>query len=66
MIIFASMQFDPEAAKDIDGLNWPDVTILKAEMNKDLRYQDLKKKRSSNESFWLMGQPKKIKIKNTS
>ena len=57
MIIFASMQFDPEAAKDIDGLNWPDVTILKAEMNKDLLTQDLKKKRSSNESFWLMGQP---------
>ena len=36
---------------------WPDVTILKAEMNKDLLTQDLKKKRSSNESFWLMGQP---------
>jgi adenine-specific DNA-methyltransferase len=57
MIIFAAMQFDPEAAKDIDGLNWPDVVILKVEMNKDLLTGDLKKKRSSNESFWLMGQP---------
>ena len=57
MIIFAAMQFDPEAAKDIDELNWPGVTILKAEMNKDLLTEDLKKKRSSNESFWLMGQP---------
>jgi len=57
MIIFASMQFDPEAAKDIDELNWPGVTILKVEMNKDLLTDDLKKKRSSNESFWLMGQP---------
>ena len=57
MIIFAAMQFDPEAAKDIDELNWPDVTILKVEMNKDLLTGDLKKKRASNESFWLMGQP---------
>lgn len=57
MIIFAAMQFDPEAAKDIDELNWPGVIILKVEMNKDLFTEDLKKKRSSNESFWLMGQP---------
>ena len=57
MIIFAAMQFDPEAAKDIDQLNWPGVTILKAEMNKDLLTQDLKKKQSTNESFWLMGSP---------
>lgn len=57
MIVFAAMQFDPEAAKDIDELNWPGVTVLKAEMNKDLLTEDLKKKRSSNESFWLMGQP---------
>lgn len=57
MIIFAAMQFDPEAAKDIDELNWPGVTILKAEMNKDLQTRDLKKKQSSNESFWLMGSP---------
>ena len=57
IIIFAAMQFDPEASKDIDEINWPDVTILKVEMNKDLLTKDLKKKRSSNESFWLMGQP---------
>jgi len=57
MVIFASMQFDPEAAKDIDELIWPGVAVLKVEMNKDLLTGDLKKKRSSNESFWLMGQP---------
>ena len=57
MIVFAAMQFDPEAAKDIDELNWPGIAVLKAEMNKDLLTEDLKKKRSSNESFWLMGQP---------
>lgn len=65
VIIFAAMQFDPEAAKDIDELNWPGVTILKIEMNKDLLTNDLKKKRSSNESFWLVGQPDvKLKSKN--
>ncbi len=57
LLIFAAMQFDPEAAKDIDEAKWPGVTMLKAEMNKDLLTQDLKKNRSTNESFWLMGQP---------
>ena len=57
MIVFAAMQFDPEAAKDIDELSWPGVTVLKVEINKDLLTNDLKKKRSNNESFWLMGQP---------
>ncbi len=57
MVIFASFQFDPEAAKDIDELKWPGVNILKVQMNTDLLTNDLKKKRSSSESFWLMGQP---------
>ena len=67
MLIFASFQFDPEAAKDIDELT-PEKTgmqFLKVQMNTDLLTDDLKKKRVSNESFWLMGQPdvelKKIK-----
>jgi len=57
IVIFASFQFDPEAAKDIDELKWPGVNILKVQMNTDLLTNDLKKKRSSSESFWLMGQP---------
>ena len=57
VIIFAAFQFDPEAAKDIDELNWPGLTILKAQMNTDLMTDDLKKKRSSDQSFWLVGQP---------
>ena len=57
LIVFAAFQFDPEAAKDIDELNWPGVTTLKAQMNADLQTEDLKKKRASNESFWLIGQP---------
>ena len=57
VIAFAAFQFDPEAAKDIDETNWPGVTLLKAQMNADLLTADLKKKRASNESFWLIGQP---------
>jgi len=57
IIVFAAFQFDPEAAKDIDETNWPGDTLLKAQMNADLLTDDLKKKRSSNESFWLIGQP---------
>ncbi|MEJ8563143.1 hypothetical protein QTO30_19295 [Yoonia sp. GPGPB17] len=57
VIVFCAFTFDPEAAKDIDELEWPGVTLLKAQMNTDLLTDDLKKKRSSNQSFWLMGQP---------
>ena len=56
-IIFASFEFDPEAAKDIDETKWPGVTLLKVKMNADLQTDDLKKGRASNQSFWLMGQP---------
>ena len=57
IIIFAAFQFDPEAAKFIDETKWPGVTLLKAQMNTDLMTEDLKKKRSSDQSFWLVGQP---------
>jgi adenine-specific DNA-methyltransferase len=57
IVVFAAFQFDPEAAKDIDETNWPGVTLLKVQMNPDLLTGDLKKARSSNESFWLIGQP---------
>ena len=33
------------------------MTLLKVQMNTDLLTDDLKKKRASNESFWLIGQP---------
>ncbi len=56
-VVFCAFTFDPEAAKDIDELNWPGVTLLKAQMNTDLLTEDLKKARSSSQSFWLMGQP---------
>jgi adenine-specific DNA-methyltransferase len=55
MIVFCAFAFDPEAAKDIDHLKG--ITALKAQMNTDLLTDDLKKARSSNQSFWLMGQP---------
>ena len=59
MIVFAAFQFDPEAAKDIDDLTKEKtgMTFLTAQMNADLLTDDLKKKRSSNQSFWLVGRP---------
>lgn len=57
MVVFAAFQFDPEAAKDIDETKYPGVTLIKVQMNTDLLTDDLKKKRSSNESFWLIGSP---------
>ena len=55
MLVFCAFTFDPEAAKDIDNIKG--ITALKAQMNTDLLTEDLKKARTSNESFWLMGQP---------
>jgi len=57
ILIFAAFQFDPEASKDIDETNWPGVQLLRVQMNADLLTEDLKKKRASNDSFWLIGQP---------
>jgi len=58
-VVFGAFQFDPEAAKDIDEANpkLHGMSFFRAEMNDDLHTEDLKKKRSSNESFWLIGQP---------
>jgi adenine-specific DNA-methyltransferase len=64
LMLFCAFQFDEEAAKDIDELS-PAVVgmqLLKVQMNADLLTDDLRKKRSSNESFWLIGQPE-VEIK---
>ena len=63
LIIFAAFHFDPEAAKDIDQINQsinqyiPGANVLKVQMSVDLLTKDLRKKRSSNQSYWLIGQP---------
>jgi adenine-specific DNA-methyltransferase len=59
MLIFCAFQFDDEAAKDIDELDpkKAGMLMLKVQMNADLLTDDLLKKRRSNESFWLIGQP---------
>ena len=57
LLIFAAFQFDPEAAKDISETKWPGMDLLQVQMNTDLMTEDLKKKRSSDQSFWLIGQP---------
>jgi adenine-specific DNA-methyltransferase len=59
ILLFCAFVFEEEAAKDIDEI--PEQLLgfkmLKAQMNADLLTDDLRKKRSSNESFWLIGQP---------
>lgn len=59
LLIFAAFQFDPEAAREIDEMNphLAGMQFLKVQMNADLLTEDLKKKRASNQSFWLIGQP---------
>jgi adenine-specific DNA-methyltransferase len=57
IVVFASFHFDPEASKTIDSLKWEGVTLVKVQMNADLITDDLKKKQSSSESFWYIGQP---------
>jgi hypothetical protein len=48
--------------KDIDAIKG--ITALKAQMNTDLLTEDLKKARTSNQSFWLMGQPE-VEVRKT-
>ena len=59
VIVFAAFEFDPDAAKEIDSLTKEKtgMTFLTAQMNADLLTEDLKKKRASNQSFWLVGRP---------
>jgi len=59
MIVFAAFEFDPQAAKEIDELTKEKtgMTFLSAQMNADLLTTDLKKKRASNQGFWLVGRP---------
>ena len=57
LLVFAAFQFDPEASKAIEETMWAGVTLLKVQMNTDLMTEDLKKKRSSSQSFLLIGEP---------
>ena len=59
MILFLSFHFDPEAVKDIDELTKErtGMTFVKVQMNTDLLTEDLKKKSSGGQAFWLVGRP---------
>ena len=57
IVLFAAFQFDPEASRLISDTERSDLTLLQAQMNTDLMTQDLKKKKSSDQSFWFVGQP---------
>ena len=58
MIVFAAMQFDPEASKTIDETDWEGVSMIKVQINADLLVGNLKKKPGkSSDLFILVGQP---------
>ena len=59
ILVFAAFEFDPDAAKEIDSMTKEKtgMTFLTAQMNADLLTEDLKKKRASNQGFWLVGRP---------
>jgi len=57
LLIFCAFHFDPEASKDIDNLSEKNIKFLKAQMSVDMLTEDLRKKKSSNQSYWLIGQP---------
>lgn len=57
IVVFAAMQFDPEAARDIDERNWPGITTLKAQMSADMLVGDLKKSDPRGDAFMLVGKP---------
>ncbi|ABK77285.1 adenine specific DNA methylase [Cenarchaeum symbiosum A] len=61
VVVFGGMQFDPEAANNIDNLELNGVTFLKAQMNADNFVGHLKKNKSGGDDFMIVGQPE-IKI----
>ena len=63
ILVFASFHFDPEASRLINEQSSEKLKMIPVQMNMDLQTSDLKKKASSNESFWLIGSPD-VKIKN--
>ena len=54
-LLYCAFMFDPEAAREIEQVEWPNIALRKVQMNADLLTEDLKK--TSAASFWLMGQP---------
>ena len=57
ILAFASFHFDSEASKLIDEYKSKNIKAIQVQMNMDLQTSDLKKKNSSNDSFWLIGSP---------
>lgn len=63
ILAFVSFHFDPEASRLINEQSSEKLKMIPVQMNMDLQTSDLKKKSSSNESFFLIGSPD-VEIKN--
>ena len=59
ILLFVAFQFDAAASKVISesAPKTMGMQLLQVEMNSDLLVKDLKKKQTSSDSFWLVGQP---------
>ena len=65
VLVFASFHFDSEASRLINECKSGKTKAVQIQINMDMQTSDLKKKNSSNESFWLIGSPD-VKITNSS
>ena len=59
ILLFCAFRFDPEATKNINKMSTMsgNTQLLTANMNDDMLTDDLRKKQSGGDSFWLVGQP---------
>ncbi|MDE0518128.1 MAG: hypothetical protein OXH36_01030, partial [Bdellovibrionales bacterium] len=62
ILVFAAFYFDPEASRLISEQSQKNPKAVQIQMNMDLQTSDLKKK-TSNDSFWLIGSPD-VEVKN--
>ena len=59
ILLFVALQFSAEASSFIESISKQraGVELLKVQMNHDYSVRDLKKKSSSSDNFWLLGEP---------
>ena len=57
IVAFCAFSIDADVPDLCKRLEWGDTKIILVQMDSDLLTDDLKKRQSSNDSFWLVGQP---------
>ena len=57
LLVFAAFEFDPEASRRLDEERPAGMSVLKVKISPDIQTGDLRRSRSGDDSFWLMGSP---------